>query len=192
MDTQKRNPFILIKNILRPIAVVHVPIDNQYPIYPSVQCPTGRQRNAVEQAKTHALVRSRMMPRRPYQTQRRPIHPIEHGLHGSATRPRRRQCHHTRFSANHGVGLEPAAPRLTQLLHALRHLRHVHPLNLTQFQGDTGRLRTPRDQPFRLQPCLYRADSFDTFRMGARIVTLKAGIVIQQGHYLAPWRFPSL
>jgi hypothetical protein len=68
MDTVEHDAWIVVEDILRAVAVMHVPIDDQDARQAECRLRVfGRQGDVVEQAKTHAPLGRGVMPRRPHQ-----------------------------------------------------------------------------------------------------------------------------
>jgi hypothetical protein len=72
MDGRETDSAIFPECFLGPIAMVYVPIDVQHSIEIVLgEGGTSCDRDAIEQAKTHRIVRPRMVSGRPHQTQGR-------------------------------------------------------------------------------------------------------------------------
>jgi hypothetical protein len=72
MNREKSHAAILPKCLLRAVTVMDGPIDDQYAVHALLgECSVGRDRHAVEQAKAHRVMRTRVMPWRPHQAQGR-------------------------------------------------------------------------------------------------------------------------
>ncbi len=71
MNREEAGPLFAPKNVLRAVAVMHVPIDHQHAIeLQFVQRRAGRHRHIAEQAKAHRAGGQGMMSRRPDQAKR--------------------------------------------------------------------------------------------------------------------------
>jgi hypothetical protein len=71
MNRKKSNSRISPKRRLRPISMVHIPIDNQHPLQLKFIGGNPRSnRNIIEQAKTHCFLIQCVMTWRPHQANR--------------------------------------------------------------------------------------------------------------------------
>ena len=91
MDAEKRDRRVGPEDVLRAVAVMHVPIDKQDAVQAERFAGMMRgQRDIVEQAEAHALVHGGMMSRRAHQAQSRPVQSAHHLVDAGDARSRSR------------------------------------------------------------------------------------------------------
>ena len=110
VDRKKSHAAVGVKHVLRAVAVVHVPIDDQHAVeLMLVAGHAGRDRDVVEQAKAHRPFGERMMAGRPHEAQRGFRFAREHAIDRVARRAGRQLGHVERSGANDRIRIEVAA-----------------------------------------------------------------------------------
>ena len=101
---EKEHRAIGVKDILRPVAVVHVPIDDQCPreAVPALRVPRG-EGDVVNHAESHPEIDRCVMPRRANDTERICRVPADDGVHRRHRAPRGSHCRCPRVLADHCV-----------------------------------------------------------------------------------------
>src|SRR5687767_2043992 len=105
MNRQKADLAVVPKGVLRSVAMMNIPVDDQH----SIQLVFARRhargdRNVVKQAKTHRSVSNGMVPRRPNDAQGLPIFAADNAVYGVANSARGAPRHLVRSAADDGVG----------------------------------------------------------------------------------------
>jgi len=126
VDAVEQHFGVFVEDVLRAVAVVHVPIDDkQAGKLVSIAGALSGQSYVAKQAKAHAARRRRMMSGRPHQAQRSLFRTFDNCIDGSRASPGRGQRHLERIRTDDGIGVQHAAAVFGQLLGAVNHLRVV-------------------------------------------------------------------
>ena len=115
VDREEADALVGVEHVLRAVAVVDVPIDDQHAVEPVlVDRDAGGDGHVVEQAEAHRAVGERMVPGRPHEAERRAVLAGEHAVDRVARRAGREPRDVERGGADHGVGIGPTAAALAQ------------------------------------------------------------------------------
>lgn len=116
MRRQKIDLGIIVEDVLGPVSVMNVPIDDQHSRKFVLSHSLSRSnRRVVEQAKPHRIVGQRVMTRWPSQTTGSRILFFQNSVDGVARRPGSSQRHVKRLWADNCVGLNSSAALLRKL-----------------------------------------------------------------------------
>src|SRR5205823_683595 len=113
VDAEEKHLRIGVKNVLRAVAVVNVPIDDKYARQAEARAgPLSGQGDVVEKAETHAMGRRGMMAGRPDQAQGVRVLPMQHGVDGTGTSAGGGQGDLEGLRTDDRVDIKQAAPRV--------------------------------------------------------------------------------
>lgn len=115
MRRKERDLAVVVKRVLRPVAVVHVPIDDQHPIESvSGASMSRRDGDVVEQAEAHWGTWQGVMPRRTGQHDGSRVLSVQHCIDGGARRAGSDAGDLGRCRAEDRIDFDPAAPRCSE------------------------------------------------------------------------------
>jgi hypothetical protein len=120
VNAEEEHRGIREEDVLRAIAVVNIPIDDEDAFQTMDRAGVRRgQSDVVEQAKAHAMGGRGMMAGGPHQAQRRPVATAQDSVHGRDTGTGRGEGHLERVGRDDGVRIKQSAPMLGDLAGAL-------------------------------------------------------------------------
>ena len=101
MSGEKKDRAVRVENLLSPVAVVDVPVNDCHALQPMLPLSVARRdRNIVEDTKSHRCGRTRVMTRRPHRTEGILHMSDKHGIHGFNNPARCMQSYFTGSLAN--------------------------------------------------------------------------------------------
>src|SRR6185295_17055697 len=81
VGAEEEDRSVFVKSVLRSVPMVDVPIDNHYLTDPMfLLCIAGCDGHTVEDAKSHSLIRTRVMSGRPHRTESVVRIPLDHTI----------------------------------------------------------------------------------------------------------------
>ena len=123
MQRDRQHRRVVEEDLLGPVAVVHVPVDDRHALQAALALrPARRDRRVVEQAEAHRGLALGMVPGRAQQRERVVDRPVEHRVDGGEQAAGGQQHRVVRARAGPGVAAELDGLRA---LRGREHARHV-------------------------------------------------------------------
>src|SRR5262245_14808225 len=181
VNAQEENTRVVVEDVLRAVAVVDVPVDDEHPLNPVYFLGVaGSQGDVVEEAEAHRVRRRGMMPGWADEAERDWIRPGKNRTGRGTTRPGGREADPIRRRADDGVGVQVAAPGFGQTPHALDDGSQVREGERLYGQGGECAGGTAVAQPCLGQHVVDRAQPLGGLRVMAGLVFEKDWVGVEQ------------
>ncbi len=182
MYGEEPNTGVVVKDRLRAVAVVNVPIDDENTLQAQRETRCSGQGNIVEQAKPHRALGERVMSRRADEAQCLRIGAVDDSPYRVAQRPGCQSRDFYGCRRHDRVWVRAAAPLVRKLLQCGSVLGIVRALQLCVCRWLPSGACTVLEEPLEFEVSGNGAQPLGTLGVLARVVPQKVGMVVQQCH----------
>ena len=190
MDAEIKDARIVVEHLLRPVSMVHVPIDNEdfWQLVPLLDVPGGNG-HVVQQAEPHRSVGRRMMAGRADRAKCIADFARKHGVNRGENPADRLGGHRVRRFADRrvvGVGIRVSPVDLPlELVEMRRRVNRLQPLVARRPRGDDGQFL---HQPHTAEPRVDRQQPLGPLRVSGSRFMPEIDVAIDKAGFLGRLR----